>query len=141
MMKLTLSILPQRYAVCRLDPNGHIPHWALLGDDFISLTRTCDELSIICLQENVPPETKAARRWRCVKAEGPFEFSVAGVHASVAIPLAEANISVLAVATYENDHLLIQEEDLEQAVRVLKKAGHHMRWWSVSCEREMIVRT
>ena len=128
MMKLTLSILPQRYAVCRLDPNGHIPHWALLGDDFISLTRTCDELSILCLQENVPQETKTTRGWRCAKVEGPFDFSVAGVHVSLAIPLAEANISVLAVATYETDHLLIQEKDLEQAVRVLKRAGHHIRW-------------
>ena len=128
MMKLTLSILPQKYAVCRLDPNGHIPHWALLGDDFISLTRRCDELSIICLQENVPQEIKAARGWRCAKVEGPFDFSVAGVHVSLAIPLAEANISILAVATYETDHLLIQEKDLEQAVRVLKRAGHHIRW-------------
>ena len=64
-MKLTLSILPQKYAVCRLEPNGHIPHWALLGDDFISLTRTLNELSIICLQENVPQEAKADRGWRC----------------------------------------------------------------------------
>src|SRR5215469_2886209 len=127
MMKLTLSILPQRYAVCRLDPNGHIPHWALLGDDFISLTRTCDELSILCLQENVPQETKTTRGLRCAKVEGPFDFSVAGVHVSLAIPLAEANISVLAVATYETDHLLIQEKDLERAIRVLERAGHRIR--------------
>ncbi len=127
-MKLTLVVLPQKYAVCRLDPNGHIPHWALLGDDFISLTRTRDELSIVCLQENVPQETKAARGWRCVRAEGPFDFSLAGVHVSLAIPLAEANISILAIATYETDHLLIQEKDLEQAVRVLEKAGHHIHW-------------
>jgi uncharacterized protein len=128
MMKLTLVVLPQKYAVCRLDPNGHIPHWALLGDDFISLTRTRDELSIACLQGNVPQETRAARGWRCVKVEGPFDFSLAGVHVSLAIPLAEANISILAIATYETDHLLIQEKDLEQAIAVLEKAGHHIHW-------------
>ena len=127
MMKLKLSILPQKYAVCRLDPNGHIPHWALLGDDFISLTRTRDELSIVCLQENVPPETKAERGWRCAKVDGPFGFSMAGVHVSLAIPLAEANISILSIATYETDHLLIQEGDLERAIRVLEQAGHRVR--------------
>ena len=126
-MKLKLSILPQKYAVCRLDPNGHIPHWALLGDDFISLTRTRDELSIVCLQENVPPETKAERGWRCAKVDGPFDFSVAGVHISLAIPLAEANISILAFATYETDHLLIREKDLEGAIRVLEQSGHRIR--------------
>jgi len=127
MMKLTLTVLPQKYAVCRLEPNGHIPHWALLGDDFISLTRTPDELSIACLQENVPEETRAERGWRCVKVAGPFDFSLAGVHVSLAIPLAEANISILAIATYETDHLLIQEKDLERAMRVLEQAGHRIR--------------
>jgi hypothetical protein len=126
-MKLNLSVLPQKYAVCRLDPNGHIPHWALLGDDFISLTRTLNELSIICLQENVPQETKADREWRCAKVNGPFDFSSAGVHTSLAIPLAEADISILTIATYETDHLLIQERDLERAIRVLERAGHRIR--------------
>jgi len=127
MMKLTLTVLPQKYAVCRLEPNGHIPHWALLGDDFISLTRTRDELSIACLQENVPQETRAERGWRCVKVAGQFDFSLAGVHVSLAIPLAEANISILAIATYETDHLLIQEKDLDRAMQVLEQAGHRIR--------------
>ncbi len=128
MRKLMLSILPQMYAVCRLDPNGHIPNWALLGDDFISLTRTRSELSVVCLQKNVPQEgTKAERGWRCMKVDGPFDFSVAGVQASLAIPLAEANISSLAIATYETDHLLIKDEDLERTVQVLTQAGHHIQ--------------
>jgi uncharacterized protein len=128
MQKLTLVLLPQKYAVCRLDPNGHIPPWALLGDDFISLTRTKSELSVICLEENVPLEgTKAERGWHCLKVEGRFDFSVAGVHASLAIPLAESNISVLAIATYETDHLLIKENEVEHAIRVLMQSGHRIR--------------
>ncbi|GAC1366553.1 MAG: ACT domain-containing protein [Ktedonobacteraceae bacterium] len=126
-MKLTLFILPQLYAFCRLDPNGHIPHWALLGDDFVSLTRTLDELSVVCLQENVPPEALAERGWRCVKVEGPFDFSVAGVHASLTLPLAEANISVMSISTYETDHLLLKTADLAPAIEVLRKAGHTVR--------------
>ena len=124
MLKLTLTILPQNYAVCRLDPNGPIPYWALMGDDFISLTRTRSELSVACLQENVPADIQAERGWRCAKVEGPFDFSVAGVHVSLAIPLAQAEISILAIATYETDHLLIKEEDLERAIRVLEASGH-----------------
>jgi hypothetical protein len=127
MLKLRLALLPQKYAVCRLDPNGPIPYWALLGDDFVSLTRTHTELSIACLQENVPEHIQAARDWRCIKVEGPFDFSVAGVHASLAVPLAQAEISILAIATYETDHLLIQDEDLEHAVQVLETAGHQVR--------------
>ncbi len=128
MQKLTLVLLPQKYAVCRLDPNGHIPPWALIGDDFISLTRTKSELSVICLEENVPLEgTKAERGWRCLRVEGRFDFSAAGIHVSLAIPLAESNISVLAIATYETDHLLIKEGEVEHAIRVLTQSGHRVR--------------
>jgi len=124
MLKLKLSVLPQKYAICRLDPNGHIPYWGLLGDDFVSLTRTRSELSIACLQENVPDDVTADRDWRCVKVEGSFDFSQAGVHASLAIPLAQAEVSILTFATYETDHLLIKERDLERALEVLQAAGH-----------------
>ncbi|GCE18149.1 ACT domain-containing protein [Dictyobacter kobayashii] len=127
MQPLTLFTLPGSYAFCRLHPDGHIPHWALLGDDFVSLTRTRDELSVVCLQSNVPAEAQAERGWRCIKVEGPFDFSVSGVHASLALPLAEANISVMAIATYETDHLLLKEQDLEPAIAVLTKAGHTFR--------------
>ncbi|HEY3994161.1 MAG TPA: ACT domain-containing protein [Ktedonobacteraceae bacterium] len=125
MLKLTLTVLPQKYAVCRLDPNGPIPYWALLGDDFISLTRTKAELSVACLQENVPEEIKASRGWRCAKVEGAFDLSQSGVHVSLAIPLAQAGISILSIATYETDHLLIRDEDLEGAIKVLEAAGHY----------------
>jgi hypothetical protein len=127
MHKLTLYVLPQLYAFCRLHPDGAIPHWALLGDDFISLTRTREELSVVCLQGNVPSQAQAERGWRCIKAEGPFPFSVAGIHASLAAPLAEANISTMAIATYETDHVLLKEEDLDHAIAVLQQAGHTVR--------------
>ncbi len=128
MQQLTLNVLPQIYAVCRLDPNGHIPNWALLDDDFISLTRTRTELSVVCLQENVPLEgTIAERGWRCVRVEGAFDFSLSGIHVSLATPLAESNISVLAIATYETDHILIKEGDLERALQVLVRTGHEVK--------------
>ena len=124
--KLTLTTFPNLFAVCRLDPDGFIPHWALLGD-FVSLTRTTTELSIICPQENVPEDALAERDWRCIRINGPFDFSVAGVHASVALPLAEANISTMAIATYDTDHILVKDEDLESTVQTLTRAGHTFR--------------
>lgn len=126
MRQLTLSVLPNAYAVCQLHPDGHIPYWALLGD-FVSLTRASGELSIVCLQKHVPQEIKAERGWRCVKAEGPFPLSLAGIQASLTVPLAEANISILSIATYDSNFLLIKEENLEDAVQVLKQAGHKLQ--------------
>jgi hypothetical protein len=123
MKKLSLSLLPPTYAVCQFHPDKHIPYWALLGD-FVSLTRTPEELSIVCQQDNVPEDIKAERGWRCVQVQGAFDFSVAGVNASLAIPLANAEISVLAIATYATDYLLVKEENVERALLVLEQAGH-----------------
>jgi len=123
MKKLSLSQLPHTYAVCQFHPDKHIPYWALLGD-FVSLTRTPEELSIVCQQNNVPDDIEAERGWCCVQVQGAFDFSIAGVHASLAIPLAQADISVLAIATYATDYLLIKEDDVERALLVLEQAGH-----------------
>ena len=125
MKKLNLSLLPHKYAVCQLHPDKHIPYWALLGD-FVSLTRTHEELSIVCQQDNVPDDIEAERGWRCLQVQGAFDFSAAGVHASLAIPLAEADISVLAIATYATDYLLIKEQNVERALQVLEQAGHYI---------------
>jgi hypothetical protein len=125
MKKLDLSLLPHKYAVCQFHPDKHIPYWALLGN-FVSLTRTHEELSIVCQQDNVPEDIEAERGWRCLQVQGAFDFTVAGVNASLAIPLAEADISVLAIATYATDYLLIKEENVEQALRVLEQAGHYV---------------
>src|SRR5438105_15372617 len=119
MKKLSLSLLPHKYAVCQFHPDKHIPYWALLGN-FVSLTRTHEELSIVCQQDNVPDDIEAEREWRCVQVQGAFDFSVAGVHVSLAIPLADADISVLAIATYATDYLLTKEQNVERAWQLLE---------------------
>ena len=126
MKKLDLALLPHKYAVCQFHPDKNIPYWALLGD-FVSLTRTHEELSIFCQQDNVPEDIEAERGWRCLQVQGAFDFTVAGVNASLAIPLAEADISVLAIATYATDYLLVKEENVEQALQVLEQAGHSIK--------------
>ena len=121
--RLTLSILPEALAICRLAPTEGIPGWALKGS-FYSITRTDDEVSIVCPETNVPGATHCDLGWRGLKIEGPLDFSLTGVLKSVADPLAEAGISIFALSTYETDYLLVKETDLEKAVRARSQAGH-----------------
>ena len=122
-MSLNLDVLSGVFAICRLEPSSTIPAWAL-GGDFISVVRTPDELSIVCPQENVPPEIRCDRNWRCLKVEGPLDFALTGILASLATPLAQAGISIFAVSTYDTDYLLVK--DLERAITVLSQAGHQI---------------
>jgi hypothetical protein len=125
MRQLTLSLLTYKYAVCQLHPDKHIPYWALLGE-FVSLTRTHEELSIICQEDNVPEDVEAERGWCCVKVHGAFDFATPGINASLAVPLAQAEISTLAIATFTTEYLLVKEEYVERALEVLTQAGHHL---------------
>ena len=124
--KLTFTLLPGDFAFCRLDPTDLIPAWATAGP-FFSVTRTDEELSVFCLEAGVPAEVKASRGWRCLKLEGPFDFSTVGVIASFAGPLAEAGLSISVVSTFDTDYLFVQQSSLNRAISVLPSLGHIVR--------------
>ncbi|MEE9530126.1 MAG: ACT domain-containing protein [Syntrophobacteria bacterium] len=120
---LTLSLLSDTFAICRLEPEADIPSWALAGD-FFSVTRTKEELSLVCLQESVPEGTRCEKGFRCFKVGGPLDFSLTGILSSLTIPLAQAGISVLAISTFDTDYLLVKETQVDRAVQKLSQAGH-----------------
>jgi hypothetical protein len=122
---MKLSLLPGRYGICRLDPAAPLPAWALAGP-FWSVTRTADELSVVCDETGIPDGVRHAPGWRCLKVEGPLDFGLTGVLASLAVPLAEAGVSVFVVSTYDTDYLLVKEEDFSEAQRVLEAADHRV---------------
>lgn len=121
--KLTLLLLPDLFAVCRLTPDAPVPAWAATGG-FFSITRTADELSIVCRQDAVPKEVKSERGWRCLRVAGTIDFALVGVLASLLTPLAEAGIGVFAISTFDTDYLLVKANDLDRAVVALREAGN-----------------
>ena len=121
---LHLLHLPDIYAVCRLAKDAPIPTWAT--GDFISITRTSDELSIVCPQDLVPADTKSELGWRCLRVAGTLDFSEIGVLAALAGPLAEAGISIFVVSTFDTDYLMIKDDDLSNAATLLHEAGHEV---------------
>ena len=123
MTKVTLVLQTGEYATCRLLPSEPVPAWAD-STGFSSITRTADELSIICAAAFVPANIHAERGWRLLKFQGPFAFTATGILSSVLAPLATAPISSLAVATFDTDYLLVKSEKLEAAVRTIETAGH-----------------
>jgi len=123
--KLRFSQLQGRYAIVHLPPDSAIPAWATKGD-FTSITRTADELSIVCPADNLPPDVQSPLRWVCLKLEGPFPFSQTGVLLSFIRPLSENEIPIFAISTFDTDYVLIQEEFAEAALNALQKAGHEI---------------
>jgi hypothetical protein len=121
-----LSLLPDRLAVCRLEPSAEVPGWPW-GGSLASVSRTPDEVSVVCTEEVVPADVLAERGWRGFKVEGPLVFAMTGVLASLAVPLAEAAVSIFALSTYDSDYVLVPETRLSQALGALRGAGHTVR--------------
>lgn len=115
---LSLVVLPQQLAVCRLEKTAQIPPW-VLEESFFSITRTDDELSVVCSENLVPEGVTAEKNWRCFKVLGPLDFALTGILASLANALSEAKISIFAVSTYDTDYILVKSDQLEKAKQVL----------------------
>jgi hypothetical protein len=121
---LTLKVLPGQLAVCRLGPDAPVPLWA--AGPVTSITRTEEELSVVCAEEAVPPDVRAERGFHCLSVVGPLDFSGVGILASLALPLADAGVSVFVVSTFDTDLLLVRKTLLSTAVAVLRAAGHRI---------------
>lgn len=121
--KLTLSLFSDLFAVCRLEDGASVPDWLLLAD-FYSVTKTKDECSVICLQELIPSKvTMIEKDWRMFKIQGVLDFALIGVLSSILLPLAQAQISILALSTFNTDYILVKNFHITRAIESLRNAG------------------
>ena len=120
-LNINMTTLPGRFAVCRLGAGDAVPEWA--RGAMVSITRTEDELSIICDEAAVPAGVHAERGWVCFKVLGPLPFEMVGVAAALTTPLAEAGVSVIVVGTFDTDYVLVKEAMRAKAIAALEGAG------------------
>lgn len=120
-----LAVLQDRLAICRSDKDAPLPTWAKAADgEFISVTRTRDELSIIVADSRAPREAKCERGWRLLMVKGPLDFNQVGIIAGLSSTLADAGISIFALSTYDTDYILVKQADLDRALAALRQAGY-----------------
>lgn len=123
--KLTLKLLKERLGLCRLNKSEMTPVWAK-DCDFYSITKTFDELSIVCSQDNIPSNIRCEKDWRALKVEREVESSLIGILSSISTILSQKGISVFAVSTFETDYVLVKERDLANAIRALSNEKYEI---------------
>jgi GNAT superfamily N-acetyltransferase len=123
--RLRVVPLEGTFAVCRLAPDTPLPAWAA-GGAFVSVTRTDEELSVVCRQEAIPDGVRCDLGWRCLRVAGTLDFAVVGVLASLLEPLVAAGVSTFVVSTFDTDYLLVKEQDFHRAAATLCRAGHRV---------------
>ena len=124
--KPSLIEVPGDFAICRLEPHAGLPGWAWQGS-FCSVTRTPDELSVVCLSQDIPLEVRSEGGWRCLKLSGPLPLDLVGILLSVLQPLATAHIAVLAIGSFDTDYVFVKGGDYPKAIAALRDSGFEMK--------------
>lgn len=123
---MKLKILNLNFSIIKYPTEQIIPEW-ITNSEIYSITRTEEELSIVCPSDDIP--TKEAfenieNDWKAIKVEGVLEFSLTGILSSLAQPLAKNKISIFALSTFNTDYLLVKSDSIDKAKIVLENEGH-----------------
>ena len=119
-------------AICKLQPLAPNPDW-LPDEGFTSVTRTADELSIVCKEHYLPAQQESEANWRALEIEGPLDFSEVGILAELSRVLAAADISIFVVSTHDTDFVLIKKQQCQRALEALHQAGHKIANGGAGC--------
>ena len=122
-MKLSFSIIKGSYTIHRLSPASEIPG-EIYQSSFYSITRTNEELSVVCPSSLSVTSGDSNADWACFKVTGPLDFSLTGVLADISAVLAEEGISVFVMSTFDTDYILVKADTLERAKEALRNKEH-----------------
>jgi len=120
---LALQVLRGTYTIYRLSPATSLPT-EVLKSSFLSVTKTEEELSIVCDSSLMLDAETSESGWSCIKVLGPLDFALTGILARLSGILAEADISIFAVSTYDTDYILVKADKLSETVARLSDSGY-----------------
>ncbi|OXM53043.1 amino acid-binding protein [Amycolatopsis thailandensis] len=128
MRRLAIDVRPGEYAVARLAPDAPVPANLLDPGEpvLISVTRTPEELSVICPAGLAPAGATIEDGWRLLSVRGPLAFTLTGIIAALSSELAAAGVALFSLSTFDTDHVLVRGSELERAVKALRESGHEV---------------
>ena len=125
MTTYTISQFPEKLAIVRMAPGAEVPRWAESSSLF-SITATATETSLVCAARSVPAKTPAIKPLTAFMVHGPLDPDLTGVLAGLLVPLAEAEIPVFPLSTFDTDWILVKVADAERAAEEWRRRGHEV---------------
>jgi len=125
-VKLVLSVLSETFTIHKLSPDASIPE-EILKSNFYSVSKTENELSLVCSEIIEVQSLQSSKGWKCIKVRGPLDFNLTGILAGISDILARGNISIFAISTFDTDYLLVRTQDLSSARTKLRQAGYKFK--------------
>jgi uncharacterized protein len=119
---LQFSVLPGQFAVCQLHRDEELPAW-VYQSSFYTISKTADELSVVCEEHLVKGEIKKSVGWKLLKINAVLDLSLTGITAQFSTALAKAGVNLSVIATYNTDYILVEEAKLATATKALRESG------------------
>ena len=92
---------------------------------FFFIGKTDEELSLVCTTEDTPTETiERDDGWKGFRIRGTLDFSLIGILSKLSGILAEHQIGIFAVSTYNTDYILVKQESFDKALTALASEGY-----------------
>ena len=123
---MTLELLEDEFSIYKVDPN-HVVNEKLLSSKFISITKTEDEISIVAPKNEIHNFIKSENDWKVLKICGMLDFSLVGILHKISAILANENISIFVISTYNTDYIMVKKDNLEKAIKVLVKNHYEVK--------------
>ena len=116
-------MLSETFTIHKLSPDLSIPE-EILKSNYYSVTKTDNELSVVCSELIEVKSLQSSKGWKCIKVKGPLDFNLTGIFAGISDILAQVNISIFAISTFDTDFIFVRSKDLSSARIKLRKAGY-----------------
>jgi hypothetical protein len=123
---MVIELLGNEYSIYRLDPEDIIDN-RLFGKNFISITKTEDEISIVTVSGTLEHFEKEEGFWRMLKINGVLDFSLIGIISKISTLLANQGISVFVLSTYNTDYIMVKMDKIGSTINVLKQNGYEIK--------------
>jgi hypothetical protein len=121
MDKMKLKIIDQDFSICKVADLSQVDY----SDEFYFIGKTDEELSLVCNTDLVPKNAiECDNGWRAFRIKGVLDFSLVGILSRISTLLAENNIGIFAVSTYNTDYILVKKENFDEAINVLERNGY-----------------
>lgn len=123
MDKISLTVLTGEFSIHKLHPSSKIPD-TIQESKFYQICRTDVELSIVCETHIAMISEHEEKGWACIKVDGPLDFGLTGILSGILKVLAESNISIFAISTYDTDYILVKHQSLDNSIKALRANGY-----------------
>ncbi len=109
------------FSVCKVADYSMVD----LSAEYIFIGKTDEEKSLVCPTCDVPSNvTERDDNWKAFRIQGILDFSLVGVLSKISGILAENEIGIFAISTFNTDYILTKKENYQKAIEVLRTAGY-----------------